>query len=223
MNDVDALRQRFRREVMTATWSFYAWKHINNIAAQDRNVLRGMNNTPAVWNTITHALQTTFFITLGRIFDVDGGALSISSFLNKCQTEIQQFGKSALTQRKQADAKSGEKLDWLDGYIANAYEPRAEDFRALKRAAKKHKAKYEDIYRPIRNLVVAHTNLAAAEATSTLFEKTRIGDIEEILLFLHQVVEVITQLHINGRKTELSEHQMKEEEYVAKNTATLLA
>ena len=185
MNDVEVLLQKYRREVTTAVWSFFAWKNINNVAAGDSTIQAGLNNNALTWNIVTHGLQTTFFITLGRIFDVDGGALSVHSFLNKCQAEVEQFSKPALARRKMRDARDGQPT-WLRDYLAKAYEPKKQDFRLLKRAVKPHQAKYEEIYKPIRNLVMVHKNLEAAGTTDVFFEKTRIADIQEILLFLHQ-------------------------------------
>lgn len=220
MNDVEALLQKYRGEVTTAIWSYFAWKSINNVAAKDPAIHAALNSNALTWNIVTHALQTTFVITLGRIFDVDRGALSVHSFLNKCQTEVEQFSKSALAMRKRRGAKDG--APWLTDYLADAYEPTKEDFRLLKRAVKPHQSKYEEIYRPIRNLVMAHKNLEAAVNSDVLFAKTRIGDIQDILTFLYQVEAVVTQLLFNGRKTELQDHVLREEEFVLKDIEILL-
>lgn len=222
MKDIEEYQKRFQNEVMTAAWSFYVWKSINNVASQDKAIHEGMNKHALVWNAMTHSLQTTYLVTLGRIFDMDHGALSIHSFLNKCIAEIQQFGPDELRTRKIRLA-GGSVPPWLANYMAEAQHPSKEDFRALKRQAKRFQKQYEEIYKPIRNKVVAHKEIAAIPDTAALFAKTRIGDIQKTLEFLNGVSEVVFEWLHNGRRTELSDHVLNEEIPVLESVSELMA
>lgn len=222
MTDVGKLLDHFRGEVTAAVWSYYALKSINVVGSGDPAVLKGLNQNALAWNAVTHSLQATYLITLGRIFDVDGGALTIHSFLNKCKTEVGQFSRAELLNRKIAGA-GGVKPDWADAYVAAAYEAIAEDFRELKREAVPHQRKYEAIYRPIRNQLIAHKDMGALGSAGVLFSKTNVGDIEAFILFVHQVEGVVFQLYANGRKTTLSDHKLSEDDRVKTDIESLLA
>ena len=100
MNSVEDLIKEYRNEVHIATSSFYAWKSINDLAAENDEILRNLNANALVWNTIAHSLQITFLVALGRIFDKDDRSLTICSFIEKCRHEIRQFSKSALEARR---------------------------------------------------------------------------------------------------------------------------
>jgi len=221
MTDIDNLLKHFKSEVTTATVSFFAWKNINNLAAQDRSVYDALNRNALSWGALTHSLQITFLVTIGRIFDMDTGALSLRSFLRKCKTEVRQFSRESLRARRQKGMQGAPDPEWLSAYIAAAYEACANDFRMIEREAKKYHDIYETAYRPIRNQIIAHKDMNALPATSALFAKTNIGDIERTLLFLHQVVGVVSDLYANGHFTELSSHKLEEEMYIQKDLVDL--
>lgn len=71
MQATDSLLKEFRGEVNVAATSFYAWKNINNLAANDQALFQALQRNALSWNIIAHALQITFFTSLGRLFDRD--------------------------------------------------------------------------------------------------------------------------------------------------------
>lgn len=222
MNNLEDYQRRFENEVTSAAIAFYTWKGINDVASQDERIRAALNKDAAVWNAILHSLQTTALITIGRIFDTDHGALSVHTLLRKCLSEIEHFSPNGLRQRKIAASK-GMPTPWLSDYIAAAFYPSKDDFRNLKRVASRFQKMYEEIYKPIRNQVLAHKELAAIDNVGTLFAKTRIGDIQQTLEFLHQLSEVIFHYLHNGQKTELHDHHFNKEDEVRQNIKMLLA
>lgn len=222
MNNMEAIQQRFEGEVMTASIAFYTWKSINAVALKDSAIHAGMNKEAMSWNAITYSLQTTSLITLGRIFDTDHGALSVHSFLNKCLSGIDQFGPEHLRRRK-LSLMNGSPEPWLDAYIADAEFPSKNDIRELKRAARQYQKQYETIYKPIRNRVIAHKEMAIIDNTDALFARTRIGDIQKTLEFLYQLSQVIFQFLHNGSRTKLSDFHFNKETEVLNNVEALLA
>ena len=131
MEKVEEALKLYQDEVATATWTFYAWKHLNNAGFNDRAVRRGLNRNAATWNVITHSLQTTFFITIGRLFDIDGDAFSVHAFLRFCIDNVEQFDSQHIRERKIAD-QNGIEPDWLDDYMERVYEAQEEDFQRLR-------------------------------------------------------------------------------------------
>lgn len=218
---IEQLHQRFAAEVDTAAQAFYLWKAINNHASADQGIYRGLNKQALSWNIFTHSLQTTFFVVLGRLFDTDADAFSVHAFLRCCIENIEQFSKDALKERKLAGS-SVVKPAWLDEYVQSAYIPEEKDFQMMRGELSKRQKQYEAVYRPIRNKVIAHKDAATMDNVEALFGKTNVGEIEELLWFLHQIREVIFQLLYNGRLTKLGDHAFGEEEHIAGDIRVLL-
>lgn len=59
------------------------------------------------------------------------------------------------------------------------------------------------MYSDIRDYVFAHKILKDKDKVSDLFGKTQIKDIDEMLYFFYDLIEVLFQLFHNGRKPEL--------------------
>jgi hypothetical protein len=213
MNTVEDLIHEYRNEVSIAASSFYAWKSIHNLAASDNEIFQVLNTNALSWNVILHSLQITFFITLGRLFDEDNRSLTVNTFISRCQNGIAQFSKSAFEARRIEDAH-GVRPEYLDDYLQGVYEPVAADFIALAQSVSPHETIYNNNYKSIRHKLIAHKDFATIESKHALFAKTDIGEIEEILQFLHQIERVVAELHINGRKTNLNEHALAEERYI---------
>jgi hypothetical protein len=219
--DIERLSQHFREEFATAAHAFFLWKGINNCAAGDREIYRGINEQALSWNTITHSLQTTFFIALGRLFDTDEDAFSVHSYLRSCIDNIDQFSDAELRKRK-ISGNNGRVPEWLDEYMKDAYVPTANDFQRLRGDLSKRQKQYEEIYRPIRNQIFAHKDADSMETVESLFGKTRIDQIEELLSFLYQIQEVVWQLLMNGRKTSVGDFAFTEEDHVVDDVRELL-
>jgi len=59
----------FRKEIESAIQFFYCYLAINSELSESKKKLNLVNKTPLFWKTNIGALQISFFITLGRIFD----------------------------------------------------------------------------------------------------------------------------------------------------------
>lgn len=220
--DIERQHRHFREELATAAHAFFLWKGINNCASQNRAIHRGLNEQALSWNTITHSLQTTFFVVLGRLFDTDGDAFSVHAFLRNCIENIDQFGPGPLRARKVESCGGGEEPDWLDDYMAEVYVPEEQDFQRLRGELSKRQAQYEEIYRPIRNQVFAHKDAGAMENVEALFGKATISQIEELFWFLYQIQEIIFDLLFNGRLTEIGDYGFTEEGRIVEDVCEML-
>jgi len=221
MKDMESILNIFRTEVTTASQAFFAWKTIHNMAASDKEMYKSINDNALSWKIITHSLQTTYFITLGRIFDVEGKAFSIHAFLRACIDNIDQFGKKALRHRK-IKSLSGEEPTWLNEYIENAYVPVNGDFLMLKGETSKRQKEYEAIYRPIRNEIIAHKDKQRIDTVDELFGQTNIGQIEELLQFLYQVEQIVCNLLFDGRLHKIGDLSFNKEDYVRRDIESML-
>jgi hypothetical protein len=221
MNNVENLIEEYRSEVIIATSSFFAWKTINNLATTNNEILRALNANALSWNIITHSLLITFFTAMGRIFDGDSRSLTVHSFISKCESEIAQFSKLALEARKLRNTH-GVRPEWLNDYLQEAYEPIAADFEELAKFAKQHAATYKSNYKPVRDKVIAHKDFTTIGNKEALFAETKIVEVQKILQFLHQVERVVVELHMNGRKSSLTEHKFDQEQHIGDDLTKLL-
>jgi len=79
---------------------FHTAEEINTLARNDPNVLRALNKDPLFWRIQVHALQTTLFITLGRIFDTGSDAITIQRVVRETRGHMEFFTRQALGARK---------------------------------------------------------------------------------------------------------------------------
>jgi len=221
MDNIETAHKIFRDEVTTASWSFFVWKSINNIAASDKDAYRALNENALSWITITHSLQSTFFITLGRLFDIDGDAFSVHAFLRSCLDHIDQFSLEEVRKRK-IKINGGSTPEWLDRYMENAYQPKESDFQRLRGEVSKQQRVYEEIYRPIRHRVIAHKESASIDIESELFSKTNIGQIQEFINFMYQIHNIIFDLLYNGSLNEIGTYKFTEDKRVHDDVEALL-
>ena len=71
MEKIEQIHKEFGVDVNIAITAFYTWRSINIAASDSKDILQGLNKNSLSWNIITHSLQNTFFIAMGRIFDTD--------------------------------------------------------------------------------------------------------------------------------------------------------
>ncbi|VVE07867.1 hypothetical protein [Pandoraea cepalis] len=221
MNAIEELLKEYRGEVNVTASSFYAWKSINSLAAHNPTLFQALQRNALSWNLIAHSLQITFFSAFGRLFDRDKRSLTARTFISKCEAAIDQFSKPAFEARRLA-SNHGVRPDYLDGYLPGVYEPVTADFQTLAAAITPCEAVYKTNYQPIRHKLIAHKDMATIGGKDALFAKTNIGEVEAIIEVLYQVAEVVEQLFNNGRRTNLVDHKLREEEYIRQDLESLL-
>ncbi|MEK6299647.1 MAG: hypothetical protein AABO41_02910 [Acidobacteriota bacterium] len=199
-------------EVERAIESFFTYDEIGSLASNNEEILKKLNANAPFWYTVLYALQCSFYISLGRVFDDNPDAHSIHKVVNACIAHPQFFSKETLTKRKMQSSESQNKHEkrepaWLKEYIAKAFEPRTQDLRELRRALKKSRATYDAVCRDIRNKVFAHRERIDVETISDLFSQSEVSEIKQILYSLHDLVSAIWEMYNNGRKPDLGKKQ----------------
>ena len=151
-----------------------------------------------------YSLQTTFFVTFGRIFDKRRDVYSVHRVVEDTIANPSLFSKSPLRDRKRKASRiSDVDPGWLVQYIDNAWEPTRADLETLRVALAPNYAKFKTIYQPIRHQVFAHKSIQDDKAIVALFEKTLITDVQEILRFLHTLFWAIWEMAWNGKRPDL--------------------
>lgn len=187
----------FRTEVQSGTQYYYAFLAIHAELHDDREARKKANETPLFWNTLLHSLYTSFYISLGRIFDAKS-THSVYKLLRLAQNNMEIFSKEALAERKRRDIPTQE--EWLRVYVERAYAPTHKDFRRLRRYVKKYRKTYEKNYEDIRNKVIAHKELSRVEDIQALTSKTRVDELERLFVFLNKLYEALLGMYHNGHK-----------------------
>ena len=187
----------FRTEAESAIQCLYAYLTLHATLADDKKALRIVNKTPLFWQTNVGALQTSFFIVLGRVFDQNSNH-NIDRLLKVAQDNIDIFSKEALKARKKKDSKNAD--EWIDDFMKDVYPPAHSDFRRLRKHVAKYRKIYIDGYCDIRRKVFAHKELSKVSDVQQLFAKTNIREMERLLIFLNRLYSCLWQLFHNGRK-----------------------
>jgi hypothetical protein len=196
-----------RRDITIAIQAFYTYIEIYRCAAESKSIYDRINKEASFWTLQLYALQATFFIVLGRIFDKDKDVLSIRKFIDATKTYKGFFSKRALEARRTPAGQP--RPSYLDEYMQKTHEPSIEELEALSEALKTHEEKYRSVYAPIRHEVFAHTGETDDAKVSNRFSRTQINDIEETLYFLHDLLITVQQLYHDGIKPVLG-NQPKE-------------
>ena len=82
----------FRTEAQSGIQFFYTYLASNSIIGDDQKALKTVNETPLFWRTNIGALQTAFFMVLGRIFD-QKSKHNIDTLLRIAHNHISIFSK----------------------------------------------------------------------------------------------------------------------------------
>ena len=188
----------FRIEVDSAIQFFYARLSIHSFLVKNEKALRLVNETPLFWLTIAGALQTSFFISLGRIFDQETKTHNVYKLLKISQDNSDIFSKEALEARKRKESENAN--EWIDDFMKNVYVPTDSDFRRLKKLVSKYRQVYENGYQDIRHKVFAHKEKSEPDDVHKLFEKINTHEVQKMLVFLEHLYICLRELFNNGTK-----------------------
>ena len=191
----------FRKEAESAVQFFYAWRTVNEVAANNKAVAATLNTAPLFRNTTLSSLPTSALIALGRVFDQEKDTHNIDRVLRVAQRNPGIFSLESLANRKRK--LSSNSYEWLDEYLASAYVPTPEDFRRLRKHVATRRKVYEESFRPLRHKVFAHKQVLSGSETVALYERAQIKDLQQLLIFLRRLHEALWELLFNGRKPNL--------------------
>lgn len=187
----------FRVEVETAIQFNYVFLTFHATLAKSEKAHEIVNRTPLFWNTNLAGLQSSFFITLGRIFD-QNSPHNVDRILKVAQTNSVIFSKEALKARKLEGSANAD--EWIDDYMKDVYVPKPDDFRRLRKYVKRYRDIYTNSYRDIRHRVFAHRDCTSSEDVEALFSRTNLTEMQKLIVFTNRLYETLWQQFHNGRK-----------------------
>jgi hypothetical protein len=198
-NAFEAELEHFRQQAESIVQFLASYLTIRDVIGRDRSVHAALNRSALYWATTLGALQQSAIITLGRIFD-QGSDHNIDRLMNLAQATPGPFSKDALRARKHG---IGLTPDYLDQYVAEAYEPTAADFRDFRKEISKRRAIYEKNYRQVRNEFVAHSETIDPEEIAAMFTRTNIEALQDLLDFACALHAALQDLYLNGTRPTL--------------------
>lgn len=187
----------FCTEVESAIQFCYAFLTLHASLFKNQQAHDVVNRTPLFWNTNLAALQSSFFITLGRIFDQQSEH-NVDKVIKSAQRNSVIFSKEALEARKREGSPNAD--EWIHDYMKDVYVPTPDDFRRLRRCIKQYRSIYEKAYRDIRHKVFAHNGCTDRNEVSALFARTDVLEMQKLIVFTNRLYTALWQLYYNGRK-----------------------
>lgn len=189
--------ENLRRESDAAAQFLYSWLAFHNYASGSRVARKALNRNALFWNTHLGALQTSLFMSLGRIFDKDPRSHSINRLLAEASENPKIFSRESLAARKRKQSPGAK---WVRDYVKGAYVPTKNDFSRLARYVANKRKIYEKAYGPIRHKIFAHSSAVTTEKKDSLFSETQLGELQRLVLSLKAFHEAMWQLYFNGVK-----------------------
>src|SRR5215469_10587105 len=173
----DEYKRRYKivsDDILSATRAFYTYMEINKFATENQQQnYQKVNQDGHFWSGQMYSLQLGWFIILGRIFGPSGYPLH--KFLKQMTAHPELFSKEALAQRKREDARDPNP-PWLANLLEEAWEPTTNELEDIARSINPATATWKKSYKPIRDKIFAHRDLAAS--ITDLFGATLVAEIE---------------------------------------------
>jgi hypothetical protein len=189
-----------RADVEASVKTFYTYLAIHRLAYSEPDILRQINLNPSIWQTLTYSLQTTYFISLGRVFDNRTDSHSISDLLDLTIRNPWIFSRHALLERKRSTITPRQpEPSWMATYATNAWEPTARDLEVLRTDGRALSEQYKKAFKPIRHKVFAHKGTIDGVAIQNLFNLALVNDMRAMLRSLHTLIWVVWDLAWNAR------------------------
>jgi len=186
-----------RKDASAGIQFLFAYLGFHTVLSRNQAALDCVKQNSLFWRTIDGALHGEVFIALGRRFDHDS-PYNLARLLKFTRENQQIFSLDALAARKRSQAPNAD--EWLPEFLAEAHVPTPADLKEMGRFVARLRATYDANYRDIRNKVLAHTEFVEDSDISTLYGRTDIGELANLLRGVQQVYEVLWQLYQNGRK-----------------------
>jgi len=127
----------FGNEVEVCMRFFYAYRSINDVLFDNTKALNIIKRNPHLWNTISRALEVSFFIALYRIFEKNDKKHNVNKLLQIAKSNIDIFSPKALLTIKIKNSPIAHER--LDEFMRDIYVPTDKDFKRLERYVEKYR------------------------------------------------------------------------------------
>jgi hypothetical protein len=108
-------------------------------------------------------------------------------------------------------AGGGDEPEWLNGFIADAWEPTGPtELEFLRTELVPHAEQFMKVYRPLRDAVFGHRLMTNDQAAIALFPHTNREEVGRILDFLHMLIAILIDLFNNGKRPVVGQYNFTE-------------
>lgn len=162
---------------------------------ENEEVQRRINQSKRYWNFVLNGITGGIFLSLGRLFDTNGGH-GFRRLFKLAAKHREIFTPASLRARKEnphffgevLDEYMSDKIDLSTGYL-DSLSQHAEDYRTL----------YERACGEVRDKVYAHTVFAEREKIHGAFRELDDKEIHDLVAFSYRMVAALYELFNNGR------------------------
>jgi hypothetical protein len=197
-------------EVDASFTLYHGLDELERLTKHDKKILAHVMANAEFWQPYRAVMQFTMIMTLAKIFDKASDAFTIQKLIAATIANPQFFSRDALAARR---TTTGPKPEWLDDFIARAWEPRnASALRFLKQELNPHVTEFQRIYTLIRDKIYAHRLITDEQAGNDLFPQTNAKELGRTVQFLYQLVRAIRDLYNNGTKPAPEEQPFEHDE-----------
>ena len=189
--------ENFRHESSAVAKFVYAEMAIQHAASKSRRLLNRLNDNPEFWLTCEAALQSSAYISLGRIFDT-GSRFNINGLMDSMQNQLEIFQRPALSARKWNGG--GTRPEWLDEYLDEAHYPNQRDVDRIRAQVQKYREIFDRAIKPPRNKYLAHREKRDRSDVQTLFGAGKISELWRLTSFLVSLEQGLWNQLYNGQK-----------------------
>jgi hypothetical protein len=194
----DALKI-FEMQAGEATQFWYAASAMSEVANVSPATLNALNFTPTFWITARAAMEYQAIASVGKVFGPrKRNPYNIDSLFQVLSETLSVFSRESLIARRRR--MSANAAEWLPQFMEHVHVPSSDDIRALQRVSRPHRRVYETQWKQVRDEHVAHSATVDSRSRWEMFQKTRIGDLEELIGFLNQLHAALWQMYYDGRR-----------------------
>lgn len=193
----------FETQVGEATQFWFAASTMNEVANVNVETLSALNLTPTFWLTARVAMEYQAILSVGKIFGPrKTNPYNIDSLFQVLhENRLAVFSRDAFAARKRRRSANAD--EWLPQFMESVHVPEPQDFETLRALSKPHRRTYETQWEQIRNQHVAHTGIVDPNARWKMFQKTKIADLEQLIVFLNEFTTALRRTYYDGRQPTL--------------------
>lgn len=210
--------QKFHQSISFAARTWHHHVHLQNRAAEDKNILDALNKAPRFWLDLRYSSVQTTIIFLGKIFDKEPNAYNVDKVLKLAHREKNYFSRESLRKRK---IEAAGEFYGLDDYIECASELDEKDLKAINQQIKKAKTIWKSL-KPLRDKIYAHNEVLSDSERESLYAEVKNSDLPMIIQILLNVSNALSEAEHNGKKPDFTHDHIQPITRAHKNIEELI-
>lgn len=213
------LIDNLRKEAETTLRALFALKQFRH-SVTCRECVEVINKNPYFWLLYESSTRTNLFIGIRRLYENEGNTLNFQRVIEICCENIFEFSLASLRTRKIEQSDNAE--EWIEKYIAEAYEPTVDDFYAISALVRDNSKRMRGIYTSVASTIFAHAVHIDYPVMEEQMKDLNFGEMEQALNSIWHAYSQIWQMYENGRKPDLEIEQYPYQEEILESVSTQL-